>query len=64
MTYLHHSWDANNSSDRKMLDYARSALSIIPTPVKLNSQRFYNFWKKAGDYMHHFGVQKADNLKV
>uniref|UniRef100_A0A1I7TT06 Guanylate cyclase n=1 Tax=Caenorhabditis tropicalis TaxID=1561998 RepID=A0A1I7TT06_9PELO len=63
MTYLHHSWDANNSSDRKMLDYARSALSIIPTPVKLNSQRFYNFWKKAGDYMHHFGVQKADNLK-
>ncbi|KAF1766037.1 hypothetical protein GCK72_005992 [Caenorhabditis remanei] len=63
MTYLHHSWDANNSSDRKMLDYAKSALSIIPTPVKLNSQRFYNFWKKAGDYMHHFGVQKTDNLK-
>ncbi|CAO4365911.1 unnamed protein product [Caenorhabditis nigoni] len=63
MTYLHHSWDANNSSDRKMLDYARNALSIIPTPVKLNSQRFYNFWKRAGEYMHHFGVQKTDNLK-
>uniref|UniRef100_A0A8R1I6R9 ANF_receptor domain-containing protein n=1 Tax=Caenorhabditis japonica TaxID=281687 RepID=A0A8R1I6R9_CAEJA len=63
MTYLHHSWDANNSSDRKMLDYAQSALSIIPTPVKLNSERFYNFWKKAGDYMHYFGVQKTVNLK-
>lgn len=63
MTYLHHSWDANNSSDRKMLDYSRAALSIIPTPVKLNTQRFYNFWKRAGEYMHYFGVQKNDNLK-
>ncbi|CAD6195344.1 unnamed protein product [Caenorhabditis auriculariae] len=64
MNNLQQSWDATNSSDRKMVDYARSALAIIPTPVKLTSQRFHNFWSKANEHLHYFGVQKSGVLNV
>ncbi|CAB3405369.1 unnamed protein product [Caenorhabditis bovis] len=62
--YLHHSWDPLNIDERKMIDYAQSTISIIPTPVKLNSPKFFTFWKRAADYVHYFGVQKTDSLNL
>lgn len=64
MISLNQSWDHDDSDDRKMIEYSKSAVAIIPTPVKLNSQRFYNFWKKANEYLHYFGVQKSGVLEV
>src|SRR5437870_3323467 len=53
---LSQSWGPLNSSDRQLVNYSRSALVIIPTPVRLDSKEFVEFWKRSSDYLPRFGV--------
>ncbi|CAI5441250.1 unnamed protein product [Caenorhabditis angaria] len=53
MRVLHEFWDEESE---KMVEYSRNSLAIIQTPVKLNSVKFNNFWKKAVSHLHYFGV--------
>lgn len=57
---LSESWDVTNSSDRDILNYAKTAFAIIPTPVKLDTPTFHKFWSKANEYLVNFGVQTHD----
>uniref|UniRef100_A0A7E4URV4 Guanylate cyclase n=1 Tax=Panagrellus redivivus TaxID=6233 RepID=A0A7E4URV4_PANRE len=52
------SWDVPNSPDRQVVNYSKTALAIIPTPVKLDSPMFTTFWQKANQFLVNFGVQK------
>lgn len=54
------SWDRPNSPDRQVVNFSKTALAIIPTPVKLESDKFIDFWEKANNYLVNFGVQKHD----
>uniref|UniRef100_A0A914Z0Q9 Guanylate cyclase n=1 Tax=Panagrolaimus superbus TaxID=310955 RepID=A0A914Z0Q9_9BILA len=54
------SWDVPTSPDRQVVNYSKTALAVIPTPVKLDSKKFTNFWEKASTYLINFGVQKPD----
>ncbi|CAI4232715.1 unnamed protein product [Auanema sp. JU1783] len=58
MIDLSSSWDFPNSSDRKVAEYLRNALAIIPSPVRLDSERFSKFWQSANQHLINFGVQK------
>ncbi|KAI1715408.1 receptor family ligand binding region domain-containing protein [Ditylenchus destructor] len=53
------SWDMPNSQDRQVVNYSRTALAIIPTPVILDSPIFTEFWRKANHYLARFGVQQG-----
>ncbi|VDM94971.1 unnamed protein product [Thelazia callipaeda] len=52
------SWDDLNSQDRKVVNFSRSALAIIPTPVQLSTPEFKSFWRKANHYLSLFGVKQ------
>ena len=54
------SWDKPDSPDRQVVNFSKTALAIIPTPVKLESNKFIEFWEKANNYLVNFGVQKHD----
>ncbi|MFH4974134.1 hypothetical protein AB6A40_000843 [Gnathostoma spinigerum] len=55
------SWDDPNSEDLKVVNFSRSSLAIIPTPVRLNSAEFTAFWQKANRYLKYFGVQRHES---
>ena len=64
---LSESWDVANSSDRDIVNYSKTAFAIIPTPVKLETPNFNEFWNKANKYLINFGVQlhdTASSIKV
>uniref|UniRef100_A0A183DZN0 ANF_receptor domain-containing protein n=1 Tax=Gongylonema pulchrum TaxID=637853 RepID=A0A183DZN0_9BILA len=52
------SWDDLNSQDRKVVNFSKSALAIIPTPVQLNAPEFTAFWRKANQHLSLFGVKR------
>ncbi|VDK69516.1 unnamed protein product [Litomosoides sigmodontis] len=52
------SWDDLNSQDRKVVNFSKFALAIIPTPVQLNAPEFVAFWRKANHYLPLFGVKQ------
>ncbi|VBB30422.1 unnamed protein product [Acanthocheilonema viteae] len=52
------SWDDLNSQDRKVVNFSKFALAIIPTPVQLNAPEFVEFWRKANHYLPLFGVKQ------
>ncbi|VDK69925.1 unnamed protein product [Onchocerca ochengi] len=52
------SWDDLNSQDRKVVNFSKFALAIIPTPVHLNAPEFITFWRKANQYLSLFGVRR------
>uniref|UniRef100_A0A183CED9 Guanylate cyclase n=1 Tax=Globodera pallida TaxID=36090 RepID=A0A183CED9_GLOPA len=52
---LTETWDDLNSPDRRLVNYSRSALAIIPTPVKLNTPELKEFWRKTNAYLPRFG---------
>uniref|UniRef100_A0A1I8AX58 Guanylate cyclase n=1 Tax=Steinernema glaseri TaxID=37863 RepID=A0A1I8AX58_9BILA len=52
------SWDDPQSEDIKLLNYSQNALAIIPTPVKLNSQKYINFWERASEWIIAFGLSQ------
>uniref|UniRef100_A0A915Q3I8 Guanylate cyclase n=1 Tax=Setaria digitata TaxID=48799 RepID=A0A915Q3I8_9BILA len=54
------SWDDLNSQDRKVVNFSKFALAIIPTPVQLNSPEFISFWRKANHYLSLFGVKQGN----
>lgn len=41
--------------DRKTVNYSRSALAIIPTPIEYND-RFKSFWNRSTSYLPNFGI--------
>ncbi|VDK57207.1 unnamed protein product [Anisakis simplex] len=55
------SWDDPDSPDQKVVNFSKSALAVIPTPVKLNTPEFTAFWQKANHYLSLFGVQRHDS---
>ena len=57
---LDDSWDNPNSTDPMLVEYSRSALAIIPTPVQLDSKVFTEFWQKANSYLPQFGVHQQE----
>uniref|UniRef100_A0A915CXI3 Receptor ligand binding region domain-containing protein n=1 Tax=Ditylenchus dipsaci TaxID=166011 RepID=A0A915CXI3_9BILA len=54
------SWNALDSEDRQVVNYSRTALAVIPTPVDLVSPVFTEFWRKANLYLPRFGVQQQE----
>ncbi|VDM39574.1 unnamed protein product [Toxocara canis] len=58
---LSQSWDDLDSQDRKVVNFSKSALAIIPTPVRLNTPEFMAFWQKANFYLSLFGVRRHDS---
>jgi len=54
---LSKSWDSPNSPDRQVVNYSRTALAIMPTPVRLDTPLFKEFWRRASHYLPRFGVQ-------
>lgn len=53
------SWDDLNSQDRKVVNFSKFALAIIPTPVQLNAPEFVAFWSKANHHLPLFGVKQS-----
>ncbi|VDM21098.1 unnamed protein product [Wuchereria bancrofti] len=54
------SWNDLNSQDRKVVNFSKFALAIIPTPVQLNAPEFIAFWRKANHYLSLFGVKQSN----
>lgn len=54
------SWDDMNSQDRKVVNFSKSVLAIIPTPVHLDTPEFIAFWEKANNYLSLFGVLRGE----
>lgn len=65
MVDLNTSW-AVNASDRHIVEYSRSALAIIPTPVNLLTPAYDKFWRKSNEHLKEdFRVNLPEtNVKV
>lgn len=58
MLTIQESWKVN-SSERQIVNYSRSALAIIPTPIEYND-KFNSFWDRSGRYLNDFGINVKD----
>ncbi|KAI6177512.1 Guanylate cyclase [Aphelenchoides bicaudatus] len=54
MVPIETSWTPT-APDRKAVNYSRSALAIIPTPIEYND-RFKSFWNRSTNYLSNFGI--------
>jgi hypothetical protein len=53
----------DNSGERKIVNYARSALAIIPTPITFND-KFESFWNRSTGYINDFGINLKNHQNV
>lgn len=53
------SWDDPDSEDLELINYSRSAIAIISTPVQVTSAKFQYFWRKTKEYSIHFKQKKV-----
>uniref|UniRef100_A0A914H865 Guanylate cyclase n=1 Tax=Globodera rostochiensis TaxID=31243 RepID=A0A914H865_GLORO len=61
---LTETWDDLNSPDRRLVNYSRSALAIIPTPVQLNTPELKEFWRKTNAYLPRFGGYNNNETSI
>lgn len=54
MVPIETSWKPT-APDRKAVNYSRSALAIIPTPIEYND-KFKSFWNRSTNYLPNFGI--------